>query len=206
MPLFKSGSTTTYATNVNDVVGSTSTNILWELDGYSAYSSGKPDTSGTGAVPLVWTQADYSNSACQLDGYTQGPGYYRQNLFPLAARPRGPPRPCPAPTLQSYLGALGVNSTDQTTLANIWSTWQGQGTTGLTNLQNWLTGTAKGGASSLPTFSGYYTPTSTTAWFRHYHLEWRHSDQQQQATDLLCRLPALQPRLSFRQQQRRLSW
>ncbi len=39
----------------------------------------------------------------------------------------------------------------------------GPGSTGLTNLQNWLKGTAKGGASSLPTFAGDYTPASTTA-------------------------------------------
>ncbi len=32
----------------------------------------------------------------------------------------------------------------------------GPGSTGLTNLQNWLKGTAKGGASSLPTYSGTY--------------------------------------------------
>ena len=64
---------------------------------------------------------------------------------------------------------MGItNATDQTTLSNIWSTWQGQGvgpgSTGLTNLQTWLKGTATGGASSLPTFGGYYTPTSTTAY------------------------------------------
>ena len=31
------GSTTTYATNVKDVLGSARMNILWELDGYAAY-------------------------------------------------------------------------------------------------------------------------------------------------------------------------
>ena len=35
VPLFKSGSTSTYATDVKDVVGSTTRNASWELDGYS---------------------------------------------------------------------------------------------------------------------------------------------------------------------------
>ena len=35
VPLFKSGSTTTYAQTVKDVVGSTTRNASWELDGYS---------------------------------------------------------------------------------------------------------------------------------------------------------------------------
>ena len=40
VPLFKLGSTSTYATDVKDVLSSTTTNIFWELDGYSAYSGG----------------------------------------------------------------------------------------------------------------------------------------------------------------------
>src|SRR5205085_5475829 len=62
VPLFSNGSMTTYATTVSDVLGSSSTNILWELDGYSAYSAGKPDISGSGGVPKVWSQTDYSNT------------------------------------------------------------------------------------------------------------------------------------------------
>jgi hypothetical protein len=152
VPLFKSGSTTTYATNVKDVVGATTTNILWELDGYSAYSAGKPDTSGSGSVPLVWTQSDYSTAGTQFNGYTQGPGYYGKTFFLWPPDPRAGSI-TNTTTLKSYLNALGMtNTTDQTTIANNWSTWLGQGTTGMTNLQNWL----KGGSTA----GGPYTTTS----------------------------------------------
>jgi Flp pilus assembly protein TadG len=87
-PLFAQGSTTTYATNVKDVLGSSSANPLWELDGYSAYAGGQPDTSGTGGVPQVWTQVDYSaptsppaNGSLPFNGFIQGPGYYGMTFF-----------------------------------------------------------------------------------------------------------------------------
>jgi len=153
VPLFKSGSSTTYATTVKDVLGSSTTNILWELDGYSAYSAGKPDTSGTGSVPKVWTQADYSASTCQFNSYTQGPGYYGKTFFLWPPDPRNGSI-TNTTTLKSYLNSLGMtNTTDQNTVASNWSTWLGQGTTtGLTNLQNWLTGSTTSG--------GPYTTTS----------------------------------------------
>ena len=88
VPLFKSGSTSTYATDVKDVIGSSTTNVFWELDGYSAYVNGSPDTSGTGGVPKVWTQVDYSNAACQFNGYTKGPGYYGKTFFLWPPDPR----------------------------------------------------------------------------------------------------------------------
>ena len=48
MPLFSSGSTTTYGQTVNQVLGLSSTNttanMMWELDSYSAYAGGKLDT------------------------------------------------------------------------------------------------------------------------------------------------------------------
>jgi Flp pilus assembly protein TadG len=164
-PLFLNGSTTTYATSVKDVLNTSSTNILWELDGYSAYAAGLPDTS-TNSTPKVWTQVDYSATGCQFNGYTQGPGYYGKTFFLWPPDPRTTTA-LSGSTLTSYLSALGVNAADQTVLSNIWATWQGQGvgpgSTGLTNLQNWLKGTATGGASALPTFAGGYTPTSTTA-------------------------------------------
>jgi Flp pilus assembly protein TadG len=163
-PLFVQSSTTSYATDVKDVLGTTTTSILWELDGYSAYAAGQPDTSATGGVPQVWTQVDYT--ATPFNGYTQGPGYYGKTFFLWPPDPRNT-NAVSGSTLTKYLGQLGLNATDQTTLSSIWSTWQSQGvgpgSTGLTNLQKWLTGTATGGASSLPTFSGYYTPSSTTA-------------------------------------------
>jgi hypothetical protein len=167
VPLFKAGSTSVYAQNVQDVTGGTTTNTLWELDGYSAYASGQPDTSATGSVPKVWTQVDYSDSACDFNGYTQGPGYYGKTFFLWPPDPRTTTA-MSSTTLKSFLGLLGVtDTTDQTNLSSIWSTWQGQGvgpgSTGLTNLQNWLKGTARGGASALPHLSaGNYSPTNTT--------------------------------------------
>ena len=90
MPLFKSGSTTTYAQTVKDVVGSTTRNAPWELDGYSAYLGGKPDTSGTGGIPKVSTQVDYRASGTQFNGYTAGPGYYGKTFFIWPPEPRQP--------------------------------------------------------------------------------------------------------------------
>jgi Flp pilus assembly protein TadG len=178
VPLYTNGSTSTYATTVKDVLGTTSTNALWELDGYSAYAAGQPDTSGSGNVPQVWSQVDYSaptnppaNGSLPFNGYTQGPQYYGKTFFIWPPDPRinTNTNPLSGTTLKSFLNLLGVtNSTDQTTLANIWSTWQGQGSTGLTNLQNWLKGTAKGGASSLPQYNsggGYYSPTASSPVF-----------------------------------------
>jgi Flp pilus assembly protein TadG len=174
VPLFKFGSTSTYAQTVNDVLGTSSTNtaanMMWELDGYSAYAGGKPDTSGTGGVPQVWLQADYSapasppqNGSLPFNGYTQGPGYYGKTFFLWPPDPRNM-NALSGSTLTGYLNALGItNSTDQATLSGIWSTWQTQGAAGLTNLQNWLKGTAKGGASSLPKISGgNYSNTKVT--------------------------------------------
>ncbi len=153
VPLFKSGSSTTYATTVKDVLGSSTTNILWELDGYSAYSAGKPDTSGSGGVPAVWTQADYSASSVQFNSYTQGPGYYGKTFFLWPPDPRNGSI-TNTTTLKTYLSDLGITSTtDQNTIASNWSTWLGQGTTtGLANLQNWLKGSTTSG--------GPYTTTS----------------------------------------------
>jgi hypothetical protein len=178
VPLFAFGSTTTYAKTVNDVLGASSTNtaanIMWELDGYSAYAGGKPDVSGTGGVPQVWLQADYSapasppaNGSLPFNGYTQGPGYYGKTFFLWPPDPRTSTVPSGS-TLTGYLNALGItNATDQGTLSAMWPTWQGQGAAGLTNLQNWLMGTAKGGASSLPqiaagSYSGAKVPGFTT--------------------------------------------
>ncbi len=148
LPLFKSGSTTTYATTVKDVINTTTSNILWELDGYAAYENGVLDTSGTGGVPKVWTQADYSNTVCQFYGYTQGPAYYGKTFFIWPPDPRAGAL-TNTTTIKTYLAALGVsNTTDQTTLANNWSTYT------LASLQSWLTGATTSG--------GPYTPTSTT--------------------------------------------
>ncbi len=177
VPLFKSGSTTTYATDVKDVFNSSTTNPMWELDGYSAFVAGQPDTSN-GGVPAVWTAVDYSgnyangsntstSTSIPFNGYTRGPNYYGVTFFLWPPDPRNATAQSGS-TLTADLNMLGVSAADQTTLSNIWSTWQGQGATGLTNLQNWLKGTAKGGASSLPTYNtsgGYYGPSAGTPVF-----------------------------------------
>jgi Flp pilus assembly protein TadG len=147
VPLFKNGSTTTYATDVSDVLGSTTVpNALWELDGYSAYSAGQPDTAGPGGVPAVWTQADYSNQP--FHGYTQGPGYYGETFFVWPPDPRAGAITS-STTLTSYLSLIGLtDTTDQATLASNWGTWT------LGQLQSWLSGAS--------THGGPYTATSTT--------------------------------------------
>jgi hypothetical protein len=152
IPLFKLGSTTTYATDVKDVLNSSTTNILWELDGYSAYTNGSLDTSGTGGGADVWTQVDYSASGVQFTGYTQGPGYYGKTFFLWPPDPRNGAITSAA-TVKSYLTAMGMNATDATTLSNNWATYQSQGmTAGLASLQSWLTGGTTSG--------GPYTTTS----------------------------------------------
>ena len=163
VPLYNSTGTA-YAQTLNQVLGNASSstgggnaqgyNILWELDGYSAYAGGKPDTSASGGTPQVWGQADYrananspANNSLPFNGYTQGPGYYGKTFFMWPPDPRTTVVPSGA-TLTNYLTNLGIASTavkgqsqsDVTTLVNAWSTWQGQGSTGLTYLQNWLQG------------------------------------------------------------------
>jgi Flp pilus assembly protein TadG len=159
-PLFQRGSAAVYASDVFDVVGGTTANILWELDGYSAYAAGKSDTSGSGGVPTVWTQVDYSNAACQFNGYTQGPNYYGKTFFIWPPDPRNGAITSTT-SLTTWLAGLGItNTTDQTTIATNWNTWLGQGSTGLTNLQNWLTGTSTMGGPYKTT--GPFVPGSSS--------------------------------------------
>jgi Putative Flp pilus-assembly TadE/G-like len=83
VPLFKSGSTTTYATDVKDVVGTANRNPSWELDGYSNYVNGSLTS------PLATSgQSNYNNAP--FSGYTQGPGYYGQTFFIWPPDPRRP--------------------------------------------------------------------------------------------------------------------
>jgi hypothetical protein len=81
VPLFKSGSTTVYATNVNDVVGGTTRNAVWELDGYSDYTNGSVTNAAFGNT---------NYSSCPFYGYTQGPGYYGKTFFVWPPDPRRP--------------------------------------------------------------------------------------------------------------------
>ena len=161
--------------------------ILWELDGYSAYAGGKPDTSGTGGTPQVWAQADYSapasppaNGSLPFNGYTQGPGYYGVTFLLWPPDPRTTTALATSgsgsTTLQAYLIALGINpnkvgaqtQSDVTTLNAIWSTWQAAGSSGLTKLKSWLNGgtAAATGAAYAASINYLTTNTSvpTTNW------------------------------------------
>jgi Flp pilus assembly protein TadG len=81
VPLFLKNSTTTYATNVKDVLGSIARNASWELDGYSNYTSGSLSNAASG-------QSNYQNAP--FYGYTQGPGYYGKTFFTWPPDPRQP--------------------------------------------------------------------------------------------------------------------
>ena len=158
-PLFVLKSTATYAQTVNQVLGNassnTAANIMWELDGYSAYAAGSPDTSASGSTPQVWFQADYRANASSpaqnslpFNSYTQGPGYYGKTFFLWPPDPRNT-NTVSGTTLQNYLIATGIAGTakgtqtqsDAVTLASAWSTWQGNGSAGLGYLKTWLTTT-----------------------------------------------------------------
>ena len=191
VPLFKSGSTTTMPPTSRTCFNSTSTNILWELDGYSAYAGSSLDTSGPGGVPQVWTQVDYSAPHCQFNGYTQGPGYYGKTFFIWPPDPRNTTAPISTALTGStgWFNFLGItNTTDQNNLATNWSTWLGQGTTtGLSQPAELVNGKYDERRSLHP--EQYYQGCA---------------GKQQQGADLLCGVPALQPRLSGGDQQRQV--
>jgi Flp pilus assembly protein TadG len=160
VPLYISGSTSTYASTLSGALGSSSANALWELDGYSAYRGGKLDTSGSGGVPAVWTRTGYGASSVQFHGYTQGPGYWGKTFFIWPPDPRNT-NTLSGSTLTSFLNALGVtNAADQAYLASMWSGWQAQGTTGLTSLKNWLKGNSTSGGPYTTGGSGPFVPGS----------------------------------------------
>ena len=81
VPLYVKNSTTNYATDVKDVVGSTTRNASWELDGYSNYTDGSLTNAASG-------QSNYTSAP--FYGYTQGPGYYGKTFFIWPPDPRRP--------------------------------------------------------------------------------------------------------------------
>ncbi len=101
VPLFKSGSTTTYAQTVNDVVGSTTRNKAWELDGYSNYAAGTYTNATSGL-------ANYTSTP--FYGYTKGPGYYGKTFFLWPPDPR---RPLNTKTATTYSSTASDISTIQ---------------------------------------------------------------------------------------------
>ena len=151
-PLSVWWSATTYTTDVKDLGINTFAGYpLWELDGYASYNNGALDTSN-GGYPTVWNQVDYSNSICQFNGYTQGPGYYGETFFIWPPDPRNGAI-SGSSLVKSWLTSLGMNSTDATTLSNNWATYQSQGmTTGLSNLRSWLS--SKGYTTTSPYVTG----------------------------------------------------
>jgi len=120
VPLFLSGSTTTYAKTVKDVLGGTTARWpAWELDGYSNYTNGTYSTANL-------LQPNYTSAP--FYGYTQGPGYYGKTFFIWPPDPRRP-LPLPGNTLTStnnenqfkqFYTDFGYSATDLSTGA----TWQ----------------------------------------------------------------------------------
>jgi Flp pilus assembly protein TadG len=100
VPLFKSGSTTTYATTVKDVVGSTTRNAAWELDGYSNYTNGTLSSAASG-------KTNYSTAP--FYGYTQGPGYYGTTFFIWPPDPRQPLSSSSATQFKQFYTDFGYN-------------------------------------------------------------------------------------------------
>jgi hypothetical protein len=89
-PLFKNGSSTTYAQNVNDVVGGLARNPAWELDGYSNYVNGSFSATaltGQSSYPSAVSGTTVPGS---FSGYTTGPGYYGKTFFVWPPDPRRP--------------------------------------------------------------------------------------------------------------------
>ena len=104
VPLFLLGSTMTYAKTVKDVVGSTSRNASWELDGYSNYTNGSLSNAAVG-------QSNYTSAP--FCGYTQGPGYYGKTFFVWPPDPRQPLTTSgDATQIKQFLMDFGYTSTD----------------------------------------------------------------------------------------------
>ncbi len=72
VPLFVKNSTSNYATDVKDVLNSSTRSPAWELDGYSNYTNGSLSNAASG-------QSSYASAP--FYGYTQGPGYYGKTFF-----------------------------------------------------------------------------------------------------------------------------
>jgi Flp pilus assembly protein TadG len=104
VPLFKSGSTTTYATTVNDVVSGTTRNASWELDGFSNYTNGSKTNNAVG-------KANYTTAP--FKGYTQGPNYYGKTFFNWPPDPRKPLTTATnGSQIQQFLFDFGYTATD----------------------------------------------------------------------------------------------
>jgi Flp pilus assembly protein TadG len=104
VPLFKNGTTSTYATTVNDVLNGASRAGAWELDGYSNYTNGSLSNAANG-------KANYTTAP--FYGYTQGPGYYGKSFFDWPPDPRKPLTTASNSTqINQFLTDFGYTSTD----------------------------------------------------------------------------------------------
>jgi hypothetical protein len=89
---------------VKDVLGSSTRNASWELDGYSNYSNGSLTNAASG-------QSSYANAP--FHGYTQGPGYYGVTFFIWPPDPRHPLTSASNTTaIKQFLTDFGYTATD----------------------------------------------------------------------------------------------
>jgi Flp pilus assembly protein TadG len=121
---------TTYATDVYDVISSTSRNAAWELDGYAGFPTGNMNG-----------KTDYSSAP--FAGYTQGPNYWGKTFFLWPPDPRaGPVTAAQVPTFLTDFGftaaqlstpaVQGIYQVTTTTGSTAWPSWT------LANLQSYL--------------------------------------------------------------------
>ncbi len=106
VPLFKQASLSTYAKTVQDVLGSTTRNAAWELDGYSNYTNGSLSNAASGKTGY---------SSAPFYGYTQGPEYYGKTFFIWPPDPRQPLSTSSATQFKQFYTDFGYTNTDFTT-------------------------------------------------------------------------------------------
>ena len=106
VPLFVKNSTSNYATDVKDVLNSSTRSPSWELDGYSNYTNGSLSNAASG-------QSSYASAP--FYGYTQGPGYYGKTFFIWPPDPRVPLSTANNATqIKQFLTDFGYNNSDFT--------------------------------------------------------------------------------------------
>jgi Flp pilus assembly protein TadG len=117
LPLYKNGSSSTYAQTVKDVIGSSSRNADWELDGYSGTEAGSfvsNDLDGS---------SDYKNDP--FYGYTQGPGYYGKTFFIWPPDPRQHLDSSNGTMFQQFFKDFGYSSSDLSSSGKVGKTLLG---------------------------------------------------------------------------------
>jgi Flp pilus assembly protein TadG len=151
VPLYTSGSTTTYARTVNDALGSNSRNPYWELDGYSG------STAGSFVSNKLSGQSDYTKSP--FNGYTQGPGYYGKTFFLWPPDPRRHLSSSDAALFQQFFLDFGYSSSDLSN-STIWQPLYGIYSSSSSTLgdRNWPWPNDGGAALSSYLTSRVYLP------------------------------------------------